>query len=69
MAAAVGTVAAVADLLTALLANAGNISALISQATAAGRTTLTPEEWATVTGADDSAEAALQAALAKVKVP
>ena len=69
MGATIGTVAAVADLLTALLANSQNISNLIAQATAAGRTTLTPEEWATITGADDSAEAALKAALAKVKVP
>lgn len=54
-------------LLNELLANASKISALVTTAQAAGQTTLTPEQWATVTGADDSAEASLTAAIAAAK--
>lgn len=60
-------VSAAVDLLIALLSNATQISTLIQTAQAAGRTTLTSEEWATVVGADDSAESALLAAIAKAK--
>lgn len=61
-----GTAVSVAvDLLVALLNNASQIGQLIQQAQAAGQTTLTPEQWAQITGNDDSAEAALTAAIAK----
>ena len=64
-----GTVAvsAAVDLLVAILSNAQQISTLIQTAQAAGRTTLTADEWASVVGADNSAEAALVAAIAKAK--
>ena len=60
-------VTAAVDLLVALLQNAQQISSLIQTAQAAGRTTLTPEEWATITGNDDSAEALVVAAIAAAK--
>lgn len=61
------TVAAAVDLLVELLAQAGNISQIIQSAQAAGQTTLTVEQWAQITGADDSAEAKLAAAIAAAK--
>lgn len=60
-------VSAAVDLLVALLSNATQISTLIQTAQAAGRTTLSADEWASVIGADNSAEAALIAAIAKAK--
>lgn len=60
-------VSAAVDLLVALITNAQQISQLIQTAQAAGQTNLTPEQWATVVGADDSAEAALTAAIAAAK--
>lgn len=60
-------VSAAVDLLVALLSNAQQISTLIQTAQAAGRTTLTADEWATIVGADNSAEVALVAAIAKAK--
>lgn len=60
-------VSAAVDLLVGLLSNAQQISTLIQTAQASGRTTLTAEEWASVIGADNSAEAALVAAIAKAK--
>jgi hypothetical protein len=61
-----GTAVSVAvDLLVALLNNASQIGQLIQQAQANGQTTLTPEQWAQIAGSDDSAEAALTAAIAK----
>lgn len=54
-------------LLTALLEQSGKIAALVQAAQAAGQTDLTAEQWATVTGNDDSAEAALTAAIAAAK--
>src|SRR5882757_1660591 len=63
-----GTAVAVAvDLLVELLKNAGQISQLIQTAQANGQTMLTPEQWATIVGADDSAETALAAAIATAK--
>jgi len=63
-----GTAVSVAvDLLVALLNNANQIGTLIQQAQANGQTTLTPEQWAQITGADNSAEAQLAAAIAKAK--
>ena len=55
---------AAVDLLVALLSNAQQISQLIQTAQAAGQTNLTADQWATITGADDSAEASLTAAIA-----
>lgn len=52
-------------LLIALLNNAASISTLIAQAKSEGRDSLTDEEWATITGGDDMARAALVAAIAK----
>ncbi len=63
-----GTAVSVAvDLLVALLNNATQISQLIQQAQANGQTTLTSDQWSQITGNDDSAEAALTAAIAKAK--
>jgi len=60
-------ITAAVDLLVALLSNASTISQLIQSAQAAGQTELTPAQWATITGADDSAEAQLAAAIAAAK--
>jgi len=63
-----GTAVSVAvDLLVALLNNASQIGSLIQQAQANGQTHLTPEQWAMITGADNSAEAQLAAAIGKAK--
>lgn len=55
------------DLLVALLDNASQISTILQAVQARGDTTLTAAEWATITGADDSAEASLTAAIAAAK--
>lgn len=60
-------VSAAIDLLVALLNNASSISQVIQAAQANGQTKLTAEQWAQITGNDDSAEAALSAAIAKAK--
>jgi len=63
-------VAGVADALDILVSAAQAISTItpiIQQAQAQGRTTLTAEEWAQITGNETSAEAALSAAIAKAK--
>jgi hypothetical protein len=60
-------ISAAVDLLVALLQNAQQISQLIQTAQAGGQTTLTAEQWAQITGADDSAEASLTAAIAAAK--
>jgi hypothetical protein len=60
-------VSAAIDLLVALLQNATQISSLIQEAQASGATDLTAAQWATITGNDDSAEAALTAAIAAAK--
>lgn len=57
-------VEAVLALLTALLNQAGNISAILQKAKAENRDTLTPDEWSQILSADDAATAALQAAIA-----
>jgi hypothetical protein len=62
-----GTVAAAVDLLVELLSQAQKISGLVQAAQAAGQVDLTDAQWATITGADDSAEAALVAAIAAAK--
>ena len=58
---------AAVDLLVALISNAQQISLLIQTAQSSGATTLTVAQWATITGNDDSAEAALAAAIAVAK--
>lgn len=67
MAAVVGDISAAVSLLDAILTEASKISSLIKSAQAAGQSTLTPDQWATITGADDSAEAGLTAAIAAAK--
>lgn len=63
-----GTAVSVAvDLLVELLKNAGQISQLIQTAQANGQTELTAEQWGTIVGADNSAEAALTAAITAAK--
>jgi Na+-transporting methylmalonyl-CoA/oxaloacetate decarboxylase gamma subunit len=57
-------VSAAVDLVLALLTQAQKISALIQQASASGSTELTADQWSQITGADDSAENALNAAIA-----
>lgn len=44
-----------------LMANAQQVSALISKAQSEGRTTFTPDEWVTIQGVDANARAALLA--------
>ena len=60
-------VSAAIDLLVALLQNASQISQLIQTAQVAGQTDLTADQWAIIIGNDDSAEAALAAAIAAAK--
>jgi len=60
-------VSAAVDLLVALLQNAQGISLIIQEAQAAGQVTLTAAQWAIIVGNDDSAEAALSAAIAAAK--
>lgn len=57
-------VEAVLALLTALLNQAGTISAILQKAKAENRNTLTPDEWQQILSSDDAATAALQAAIA-----
>lgn len=55
------------ELAIQLLTHSQQISALIANAQAAGRTELTDEEWQQVLGGADEAESALTAAIAKAK--
>ena len=50
---------------TNTLIQVGLISALIQKAQSEGRTTFTPEEWATIDAADQASKQALLAAIAK----
>lgn len=61
------SVSVAVDLLVALLSNASQISQLIQTAQANGQTNLTVDQWASITGSDDSAEAAVLAAIAAAK--
>ena len=56
-------VEAVLALLTAILNQAGSISAILQKAKADNRNTLTPEEWQQILSADDTATDVLQKAL------
>lgn len=60
-------VSAAVDFLVALLTNAQAISQIIQEAQASGSATLSAAQWATIVGNDDSAEAALSAAIAAAK--
>jgi hypothetical protein len=51
------------QLLTAILSNAAPVLAVLTQANAEGRTTLTDEEWAQVRASADAAHAALESAI------
>lgn len=62
-----GTLTSIIDLLIALTSASATLAPIIKAAQAQGRTTLTPEEWAIITGNDDSAEAQLTAAIAAAK--
>jgi len=55
------------SLVLALIDRASTISALIQNAQAAGRTTLTDEEWASIQAADDAASIALRGAIERAK--
>lgn len=57
-------VEAVLALLTALLNQAGNISAILQKAKADNRDTLTADEWQQILSADDAATIALERAVA-----
>lgn len=57
-------VEAVLALLTALLNQAGNISAILQKAKAENRDTLTADEWQQILSADDAATIALERAVA-----
>ena len=56
------------DLLLAMLQNAGQISALIQKAKANGSDTISPEDWLTITDADDAARERLEHAIATAKL-
>ena len=56
------------DLLLAMLQNAGQISALIQKAKASGADTISPEDWLTITDADDAARERLEHAIATAKL-
>jgi hypothetical protein len=58
-------ITAAVDLLVAVLNNAASIGAIIQKAQTEGRANLTADEWATVTGGDDTAMAALAAEIAQ----
>jgi len=67
-----GTILEAVNLLTAITTAATNlmeqgsaISALITKAQSENRTDFTPEEWASITGADDTARKVLADAIAK----
>lgn len=62
-------VAAILTLLTALLNQAGTISAILQKAQSQNRDTLTPEEWQQILDADTAASSALAAALAAKGTP
>lgn len=67
MAALLPTLANGLDLALAALAAAQKIGSIVSNASAQGRTTLTADEWAQITGDETSAEAQLSAAIAAAK--
>lgn len=60
---AVNALLALTTAATNAATNIASVSAVIQAATAQGRTTLTPEEAATIKGLDDTARAQLLAAL------
>lgn len=50
-----------------LLSKATEISTVVAKAQADGRTTLTPDEWQSITAADDAARASLVSAIEAAK--
>lgn len=60
---AINTLASLLQVAMNGLAAATQVSAIIAKAQAEGRTELTPEEMATIKGADDAARAGLVAAI------
>jgi hypothetical protein len=67
MAAVIAEVSAAIDLLVELIEQAQKISLIVQTQQAAGLTTLTADQWASIVGDDDSAEAALTQAIAAAK--
>lgn len=65
MSAAIATIGAAVNLLAALAQATQEVSALVANASAQGRTTLTTEEWDALTAKADAAHAALEAALGR----
>lgn len=63
----VATVSAAIELLTTLLEEAAKISALVQAAQTAGQTELPQDAWSQIVGDDDSAETALNNAIAKAQ--
>lgn len=63
--AALNTLITLTTTLARLSESAQVVSAIIAKAQAEGRTDLTPEEWATITGADDAARQVLMQAIAQ----
>ena len=59
MAATIVAVSDAVSLLLALVDNLASVSQVIKAAQANGQTTLTADQWATITAADDAARAAL----------
>ncbi len=63
--AAVNALIALTGTISNLVAQAGAVSAIITQAQNEGRTTLTPAEMLVISGADDAARKALVDAITK----
>lgn len=57
------TATAILSLLTALINQAGVVSAILSKLQAEGRSTLSADEWASLLNADDAASSALSGAI------
>jgi hypothetical protein len=61
------TISAAIELTLALITKATEISTVVAKAQGEGRTTLTPEEWQSITAADDAARMGLVNAIAAAK--
>ena len=62
-----GTILALLEFVKTLAGQIGATSALISQMKSEGRETLTDDEWAAIQTSDDTARAALVAAIAQAQ--
>jgi hypothetical protein len=67
MAASIATAAEALQLLIAATQAASQIATVLQQIQASGATGLTADQWAAIVGNDDSAEAALSAAIAAAR--